>query len=377
MFVALVALFFCYALSCFWLITRWLLITKRPARSDLPPHLVLTVVIPARNEAANIGLLLDDLLQQTLAKNQFEIIVANDASTDDTALIVSQFQAKNDLNVTLLSLPDLPTAAPKKRAITESLHIANGALIVTTDGDCRVGKRWLETIAQTYAQTGAKMISGPVVLVGQERGHLFDTFQTIEFSSLIGAGACLIEAGFPTMCNGANLAYERAAFEAVGGYANIDHLASGDDELLMQKIAQRFPQQIVFLKNREAIVRTAPQPTWQAFYQQRVRWGSKWNVNRRMATMAVAVFVFFVNSSVILSITAAAVGYLETKHLLFILALKYVPEFLFLTLIIRFLGQNKKIIYIPLVQLFYPFYVLFFGVAAQRKSYVWKNRSLQ
>ena len=221
------------------------------------------------------------------------------------------------------------------------------------------------------------MISGPVVLVGQERGHLFDTFQTIEFSSLIGAGACLIEAGFPTMCNGANLAYERAAFEAVGGYANIDHLASGDDELLMQKIAQRFPQQIVFLKNREAIVRTAPQPTWQAFYQQRVRWGSKWNVNRRMATMAVAVFVFFANFSVIVSAIMAAVGYLETKHLLLVLALKYVPEFLFLTLVIQFLGQDKKIIYIPLVQLFYPFYVLFFGVAAQRKSYVWKNRSLQ
>ena len=377
MFIFLLLFSFLYALACLWLITQWLTIKKRPAHAVLPLDLFLTVVIPARNEAANIGALLSDLMNQTLPKKQFEIIVANDASTDDTALIVSQFQAQNNLNLTLLSLPDLPTTAPKKRAISESIRIANGSLVVTTDGDCRVGKRWLETIAQTYVETNAKLISGPVVLVGQERGRFFDIFQTIEFSSLIGAGACLIEAGLPTMCNGANLAYERTAFEAVGGFENIDHLASGDDELLMHKIAQRFPQQIVFLKNPEAVVQTAPQPTWQAFYQQRVRWGSKWNVNRRATTIAVAVFVFSVNFSVIFSMATAAAGVLEIKQLALILALKYGPEFLFLALIVRFLKQAKQIIYIPVVQLFYPFYVLFFGVAAQRKDYVWKNRSLQ
>ena len=44
------------------------------------------------------------------------------------------------------------------------------------------------------------------------------------------------------MCNGANLAYERKAFFEVNGFTGIDHIASGDDMLLMQKIAQRFSE---------------------------------------------------------------------------------------------------------------------------------------
>lgn len=368
--------FFLYAVACLWLCVQWIRIDPRPSAAiSVPNDFKLSVVIPVRNEERTIGVLLGDLQRQTLGKIHFEVLVVNDASTDATEEIVNDFQKLNVLDLNIIYLADVAVKSPKKRAITEALKVASGQLIVTTDGDCRVGNKWLETIVQTYLQTNAKFISGPVTFLGEKNG--FDIFQTIEFTSLIGTGACLLEAGHPTMCNGANLAYQRAAFDAVGGYEGVDQIASGDDEFLLQKIHQRFPGSSVFMKNQEAIVRTHTQENWRAFYRQRVRWAGKWAVNRRMATMTVALIVFAVNVLTIVFLTAALREGLQNIGLNTILMLKYLPEFIFLGLIISFLRKRTLLWYIPFVQLFYPFYVLLFGLAAQQKGYEWKGRRLR
>jgi cellulose synthase/poly-beta-1,6-N-acetylglucosamine synthase-like glycosyltransferase len=364
-----------YALACLWLCWQWLRISN-PAGAAVPvsSDFKVSVIIPVRNEAAGIGVLLEDLRQQSLSGQHFEVIIVDDASNDNTAEIVTDYKQHHSLNLRLLSLADVPVKSPKKRAITEALKVAKGQLIVTTDGDCRVGERWLERIVQTYLQTGAKFISGPVTFLEEKTG--FDVFQTIEFASLIGTGACLLEAQYPTMCNGANLAYERAAFEEVGGYAGVDHIASGDDEFLLQKIHLRYGNRICFLKHRDVVVRTQPQENWPSFYRQRVRWAGKWAVNGRVATIAVALFVVLVNGITLLTLAFAVGESMENFGINTILIIKFLPEFLFLSLIIRFLSKNRLLAYIPLVQLFYPFYVLFFGLAAQRKGYEWKGRRL-
>ncbi|MEZ4904442.1 MAG: glycosyltransferase [Spirosomataceae bacterium] len=372
-----------YAMLCLWLCWQWSSMHTLPTKKvALPPDFKLTLIVPVRNEAENIGALLNDLTQQTIRKNHFEIIIANDASTDDTVAIVKKFIGSKVLDLQLLDLQDEAVSSPKKRAITQAMKIAKGELIVTTDGDCRMGEKWLETMARTYLQTGAKLISGPVCfstfpLPPTTAKRAFAIFQTIEFASLIGTGGCLIQAGLPTMCNGANLAYQRQAFEEVGGYEGMDQIASGDDEFLLQKINQRFPDAICFLKNQEAIVSTQPQPNWGAFYQQRVRWASKWAVNRRVATMTVAIFVFLVNLVTLFLWGELLRGGVEDGLFLIILLLKLLPEFLFLALIIHFLGHKKWIVFIPFVQVIYPFYVLFFGITAQRKGYEWKGRRLR
>ena len=93
--------------------------------------------------------------------------------------------------------------------------------------------------------------------------------------------------------------------------------------------------------------------------------------------MMVAIFVFLVNLFTLILTGVALTEGLVDFWINTILIIKFLPEFLFLSLIIRFLNKNKLVPYIPLVQLFYPFYVLFFGITAQRKGYEWKGRKLR
>ena len=93
--------------------------------------------------------------------------------------------------------------------------------------------------------------------------------------------------------------------------------------------------------------------------------------------MIAAIFVFLVNVLTFILLAGVIMDKGQNVGINTILMVKFLPEFLFLSLIIRFLGKQTLIGYIPLVQLFYPLYVLFFGLAAQQKGYEWKGRNLR
>ncbi|MCE7062056.1 glycosyltransferase [Dyadobacter sp. CY343] len=362
-----------YAVFTLLLLLFWSKI-KTPAHLPGEHTATISVVIPVRNEAANIVLLLQDLVSQTFPNERFQVLVMNDNSTDETAALVEEFARQNRLDIQLINLPDTPTTSPKKRAIETAISNATGSLIVTTDGDCRVEPDWLNAIATCHASINTKLISSPVTF--SPANSLTDHLQIVEFSSLIGSGASAIEAGFPSLCNGANLAYEKQAFLDVGGYDGVRHIASGDDEFLMHKIAARFPGSVHFLKDQRAIVSTQPHYRWTDFFRQRKRWASKWKHYQTATPLVLALYVFSCNLSVILAGSFWAFGMLETTSLLGILALKNIPEWLFLGSVLRFLGKPRSIVFIPITQIIYPFYVCFFGLAAQKPTYNWKGRKL-
>ena len=362
-----------YALLTLLLWQSWLHIPALKTTGSPAAGPSMTVVIPVRNEAVTIGALLNDLARQTYAT--FEVIVADDSSTDDTRLLVREAMFAFPQPLHLLSLTDEPTTSPKKRAISQSIGQARGDLIITTDGDCRVGPDWLATFATAYQQTGAKLLSGPVTFTTDQT--LTDRLQLVEFASLIGSGAATMALGRPTMCNGANLCYEKRVFTEVGGFAGVDHLASGDDELLMHKIARRYPDGVRFLKATAAIVQTQPHRSWRAFYQQRRRWASKWRAYESYGPTVLAVFIFLSNLAPVLALLGWLSGFLNVSVLLGVVLLKALPEFLFLREVLVFLQKKSSVRSIPITQLLYPFYVVFFGLAAQGKGYRWKGRRLE
>jgi cellulose synthase/poly-beta-1,6-N-acetylglucosamine synthase-like glycosyltransferase len=364
-----------YALFTITLLVTWLRFPKQNkllAETTKTPF--VSIIVPVRNEEKNIKNLLQDIENQEFNKNYFELIICNDASTDATVSIIEGFQIETKADIRLLNLEVKENnTSPKKRAITTAINEAKGELIITTDGDCRMGKKWLSSIVDFYQKTDAFLISSPVTFTENTQPNwlqkMWNSIQIIEFGSLVGSAACAMQWQTPNMCSGANLAYKKTAFEEVNGYAGNEEIASGDDEFLMHKIAKLHPEKVQFLKQFDAVVETDGHTSFRSFYSQRKRWASKWKHYTNWQPTALAVYIFLVN-------TIAITSLLSGNYVL--LALKFVPEFMFLASVVIFLKKQKTLFFIPITQLIYPFYVVFFGLVVQGKNeYSWKERKLK
>jgi cellulose synthase/poly-beta-1,6-N-acetylglucosamine synthase-like glycosyltransferase len=96
----------------------------------------------------------------------------------------------------------------------------------------------------------------PVII--KSNSSAVQLFQSIDFMVLQGITGASVHRQMLSMCNGANLAYERKAFQSVNGFSGIDHLASGDDMLLMYKIWKQHAGRVQYLKSKDVIVTTEP-----------------------------------------------------------------------------------------------------------------------
>lgn len=361
-----------YTVLIVLLMIGWLKGRTAPAQTSNSTS--IAVIVPARNEEANVAKLLEALQRQSY-KGRWELVIVNDASTDNTAGVVDDFLAKaTQLNARQIQLEDDPTcAAPKKRALLAGIEATDGALIVTTDADCIPDPNWLSAIAATYEASNAKMICGPVAF-HQDR-TLFQRLQTLEFMSLIGSTAATINLGVPVMCNGANLAYEREAFNAVNGFSGDDSVASGDDVLLMLKLKKAFPGCIKFVQDGKALVYTLPQPNLKAFASQRKRWASKSKVYRDTGVIAVAATVLLINVSILIHLVGAlfepALFYAAAKQFI----LKSTLDFFFLLLVASFFSRKALLLLVLPEQLLYIVYVAFFGLTSWLGGYQWKGRT--
>lgn len=330
----------------------------------------LSVIIPARDEEKNIKALLQALEKQTYPRGLFEVIVIDDHSTDQTAAIVKQFP-----HVTLLQLKEDAINSYKKKAIETGIAAATGELIVTTDADCVPSPDWLSMIAAFKKETDAVFIAAPVVF--QCNRSLLQKFQAMDFMVLQGITGAAVHRKHLSMSNGANLAYERKVFYEVGGFAGIDHIASGDDMLLMHKIARAYPGRIHYLKSSGATVSTAPMKTWKAFFNQRIRWASKAMQYNDPRLLPVLALVYVFNLCFLLLLIA---GFWQPVYFLYaiaLLVLKTFAEFpLFISLAV-FFRKRWAIKLFPLFQPLHILYTIVSGLFGQFGKYEWKGRKIK
>ena len=330
----------------------------------------VSIMIAARNEERMIESTIQDILAQDYPAHLLQLIVVDDHSKDRTSEIVLSFI---DPRVKLINLNEKePLNSYKKKAISEAIKVSNAELIISTDGDCRMGPNWLKSIVTLYESGDYKMISSPVSYF--EEQNIFEEMQSLEFLFLIGLGASGIGNGNPTTCNGANLAYRRDVFHELKGFQGIDHLASGDDELFMHKVASAYPNGIGFCKSRDAIVYTHAKANLGEFIQQRKRWASKSTSYKNKGIVILGVLIWLFNLSIII---AALAGFIDPKFWLIALVtilLKMLAEFIFLIPICRFRERMKLLYYLPLLNLIHIFYLVYIGIAGNSGKYKWKGR---
>jgi poly-beta-1,6-N-acetyl-D-glucosamine synthase len=362
-FLFIFLVYFCLVVG---LIVGW----RRSAEKKTPPYLtkqfLVSIVIPVRNEQETISVLLEDILKQSY--EDFEVIVVNDHSEDKTAELVIPFTLTDPRFYILQN-----SGQGKKSALTCGIQASKGEIIITTDGDCRVPKGWVDGMLREFQNSNTQFVFGGVRL---SQDSFFSNLQALEFVSLIGSAAASASNGFPVMCNGANLAFRKDTFFAVDGYSGNFHIASGDDEFLMRKILNKFPSGVSFSAAPDTIVTTKAAKDYKTFLHQRIRWAGKWRVNQSMASRLLAIFIFSFQASVLLLPLAAVLSRLNPNLAIILLLLKAFAEFLFLKKVARFLDVKWSWTIFFILQVIYPFYVVTVALISNVGSFEWKGRKL-
>jgi len=342
---------------------------------NLPPKHTFSIIVPYRNEAHNLPILLKSISKINYPKNLFELILVNDDSTDDFKKIIDAFLKDNTaINIVLIN-NHRTSQSPKKDAITSAIQKSNFNWIVTTDADCKVPNNWLNLFNQTIEKEDVQFIAAPVKFKKQN-SFLFH-FQNLNFLSLLGSTIGSFGIKKPIMCNGANLCYHKKTFLQLNGFRGNDGIASGDDIFLLEKMLKNNPKRVRYLKSNEAVVETFSEKNWKLFFNQQLRWASKTTNYSNWFSKLVGITVFLENLLYVILLTTTIITGFYWKFFLLIFSIKTTIDIILITKISTFFRNLKSLKYYPVISIIYPFFIVTTAIISLFKNYQWKGRTFE
>ncbi|MFN0016393.1 MAG: glycosyltransferase [Saprospiraceae bacterium] len=256
-----------------------------PVKPFSTRHLSFSVIVCARNEADNLRQNLPLALEQQYP--DFEVIVVDDDSDDDTPAVLLAFQNQYPNLRTLRVSPK--TTPGKKNALARGIESARHEHLVFTDADCRPASPfWLQAMSTAFqSDEYAEVLLGyaPYRPAPGLLNH-WVRFETVQTAMQYFSFACI---GQPYMGVGRNLAWQKHLFNQVGGFESHADLASGDDDLLVNVAANAHNTAICLDQN--AFVFSESEKTWRAWWHQKRRHlsaGTRYRLLHRMLLGALA-----------------------------------------------------------------------------------------
>ena len=237
---------------------------KKPKNSPKKEESV-SIIICARNEEKNLKKNLSRILNQNY--RSFEVIVVNDASTDDTKNILLDFNIEYP-NLRIVTIDQKPKKSlGKKHALSKGIDTAKHDVLLLTDADCRPSSNnWLRKMQGSLQ--GAVDIGlgyGPY-----ERSNSWLN-KFIRFETVLTAVQYFSYAlvGLAYMGVGRNLIYRKSLFKRVGQFNTHLHVTSGDDDLFIREAAKLSRVNIII--DSDAFMYSPPKTSWTAYQQQKNR----------------------------------------------------------------------------------------------------------
>ncbi len=343
--------------------------TKWFKAKDKTLQMPLSIIICARNEEKNITLCLRSILKQDYVLRKVQLILINDASTDETVLRAESILKGSDLNYKIITNPE---HIGKKQSIITAMQQVSNAVVVLHDADTfTISPKWLQSISDLYQQSQPDMIIAPIG-IANNTGLLW-ALQAIETKvlALFAAGSAFYK--LPFLCNGANLIFTKAIFEKTGSFQSHLNVASGDDILFLEAVKKIPDAKILYLKSKDALVYTYPAFSFSQLLNQKVRWASKFKPNTNVLNRALALLSFLVNAGWLFCFVLA---YLSAQHLnaaLFFIFFKLSIDILLLFLASGFI-KNKRLLWYSLpVGCIYPVYACMVALASLFLKPNWKK----
>ena len=254
----------------------------------------VSVLVACRNEQDHMQPLLHALVEQTYPRHRYQIIIADDASTDETAGRIVDFINNNPaMTIKRLAVQNRDqVVSPKKNALSQAIAHSSGELLLFTDADCRPGPDWIAGLVQYFTpETGMVIGFSPYELPGL--AGFSQRLMAIESLSLAALAAGTTGWGRPATCSGRNLAYRRTVFDEVNGFEHINRFVSGDDDLFLKLVVQKRKYRVRYALHPRTIVPTFVLKSWRSFFQQRLRHASKgFHYGWRMTLVLTAVWLY-------------------------------------------------------------------------------------
>jgi glycosyltransferase involved in cell wall biosynthesis len=363
MILFLLAIAIVYVLTIGWLIYGFTKINQFEY-IGLSPKTSFSIIVPFRNEAENLPVLLESFSKLNYPTDLFEVILVDDESEERSQVADYGFQINTLNNIRISN-------SPKKDAITTAMEIVKTGWVITTDADCVVNKNWLLALDNFIQLHHVSMIAGAVTY--NCNNSFLHHFQQLDLASLQGAtiGSFGIQKGF--MCNGANFAYTKSFFQELKGFEGNSAIASGDDVFLLQKALSQYPEKVAYLKSKNTIVTTKPVNDWKSLFYQRVRWASKTTSYQSIFGKRLGLLVFIMNFGWVYCLVLTVFGILPYFSPVMYFLIKFGIDTVLIQQTNKFLTKHK-IRYLLLSSLWYPFFSTTVALYCLFGKYEWKGR---
>jgi glycosyltransferase involved in cell wall biosynthesis len=326
-----------------------------------------SVIIPMRNEEANVCSVLDDLKKQSREGFLFEVVVIDDHSTDATLQLAREYQN----HWPELSIYALDELQGKKAALAKGVEKAQYPWIITIDADVRLGSQWLHTLSNEACSLYDLYIL-PLELTNG--GSMSNEWQIIENESLLALTAATAVMNEAVMCNGANLMFTKVAYEEALRLRRDEQWASGDDLFLLEAIKKKDKTRICFVPEQSVIARTEVSANW---LQQRLRWTGKTKRVKDKATWLLGSYFAAMNLLVLVIWVLAFMGKLDLREAFIFHLIKMWLDFFWIKPMRRFFNHPRRLVWRVLFFFCFPFYFVFIAVSSLLITPTWKGRGVR
>lgn len=309
----------------------------------MPP---VSIVIAARNEIDNLREHIPLWLSQDYP--EFEVVIADDGSTDGTAEWMAVYVKEQPRLRYVLLDAEFFKMHGKKIALTLGFKGARYNHFILTDADCKPsGSSWLRHMAAPFSN-GHEVVLGYAPL--QTGKGFLGTL--IRYETLLTALHYLGYAlnGKPYMGVGRNLGYSRRVYDSVSGFSAHHHIPAGDDDLFVQSVAT--PGNTAVIISEDAQTLSMAKTNWQDYMRQKKRhmWVGKFytpSVKRMLSMYPVTQLLSWLSLVAWFFTTASWI------YPLSLFLIKLIPEWIVI-------GSRSKVLRIQGVAWAYPFWNLFY-----------------
>ncbi len=228
-------------------------------------NLTVSIVVAAKNEVDNIPKLISALLNQNYSKDNFEVIIVDDNSTDDTISIVEEKIKELD-NFKILKAEE-KIFEGKRGALDIGIKVAKHQHILITDADCEPEKEWINSFANNFEKGNDFLFGIAPYKATNSITNLISRFENLRANIIVFAFAKL---GNPYSATARSFGFSKEAFMKVGGYKNTTNTLSGDDDLLLREaIKNRI--KIGMVTNSDAFVFSKTKEIFSKYVNQKSR----------------------------------------------------------------------------------------------------------